>query len=122
MKKAGFLACTAVLLGVASSCSLGVVEGPAVTVGQGKGPPPHAPAHGYRPNHTYLYYPSSFVYFDVQRAVYFYAEDGNWTVAATLPGHIHIDVGEGVTLSLDTETPYAQFERHKAKYPPGRSK
>lgn len=122
MKKAGLLTCAAVLLGVASSCSVGVVEGPPAPPGRGMGPPPHAPAHGYRRNHAYLYYPSSFVYFDVQRRVYFYVADGNWTVAATLPAHIRIDVGEGVALSLDTDTPYARFEDHRAKYPPGRAK
>ncbi len=36
------------------------------------GPPAHAPAHGYRARHSYLYYPSSYVYFDITRKVYFH--------------------------------------------------
>ena len=28
------------------------------------GPPPHAPAHGYRAKYTYRYYPSCSVYYD----------------------------------------------------------
>ena len=35
------------------------------------GPPAHAPAHGYRAKHAYRYYPSSCVYFDASKKVYF---------------------------------------------------
>ena len=38
------------------------------------GPPPHAPAHGYRAKHTYRYYPDASVYFDISRKIYFYLE------------------------------------------------
>jgi hypothetical protein len=42
------------------------------------GPPPHAPAHGYRAKYSYRYYPSSYVYFDVSRKCYFYLDGDNW--------------------------------------------
>ena len=34
------------------------------------GPPPRAPAHGYRAKYTYHYYPSSCIYFDASRCLH----------------------------------------------------
>jgi hypothetical protein len=48
-------------------------------------PPPWAPAHGRRAKHLYRYYPSSQIYFDTGRGVYFFIKNGAWTVAASLP-------------------------------------
>jgi len=36
------------------------------------GPPPHAPAYGYRAKYQYRYYPSAGVYYDTYRQLYFY--------------------------------------------------
>ncbi|NIM99338.1 MAG: hypothetical protein GTO24_15065, partial [candidate division Zixibacteria bacterium] len=55
------------------------------------GPPPWAPAHGYRAKHGYYYYPSQYVYYDVKRGVYFYIEGDGWRVSGRLPSHIHLD-------------------------------
>ena len=38
-----------------------------------QGPPPWAPAHGYRAKYQYYYYPSSYVYFDTKKKLYFSA-------------------------------------------------
>ncbi len=49
--------------------------GQAVHKGENRGgPPPWAPAHGYRAKHRYRYYPSAEIYFDLGRGIYFYYE------------------------------------------------
>lgn len=86
------------------------------------GPPPHAPAHGYRAKHMYHYYPSAHVYYEPARGVYFYYENGNWRVGASLPAHIRISAGERVVIQMDSDRPYVDFEAHKKRYPPGQAK
>jgi hypothetical protein len=86
------------------------------------GPPPHAPAHGYRAKHTYYYYPDACVYFDISRKVYFYLEGDNWRMAASLPNRFQVRLGGHVTIELDSNRPYTHFHKHKKKYPPGQLK
>ncbi len=88
----------------------------------GKGPPPHAPAHGYREKYRYRYYPSAQVYFDVDRSVYFYFEDGGWRVSASLPRYFSVNLDGYVHIELDTDKPYMHFDEHRKKYPPGHLK
>lgn len=115
-------------LGACQSKSLGVQidEKPQpVVVARSKtkgGPPPHAPAHGYRAKHCYRYYPSCYVYFDVSRKCYFYLAGDGWKVSASLPGHMRVQLGDYVSIEMDTDRPYTQFEEHKKKYPPGQLK
>lgn len=90
-------------------------------VGKG-GPPPHAPAHGHRAKYTYRYYPSSCIYFDASRKVYFSLEGGDWTVSAFLPQEVRLQLGDYVTIEVDTDKPYTRFEEHRRKYPPGQLK
>ncbi len=108
------------VLVLAPSCSIGVWPKPR-TAGK-HGPPPHAPAYGWRRKHVYRYYPSVHVYFDIERELYFYMDGGSWQTGASLPADIHIDLGQAVVLSLDTAEPYVQFGKHKSKYPPGKLK
>jgi hypothetical protein len=86
------------------------------------GPPPHAPAHGYRAKHNYHYYPSAQVYFDISRRVYFYLDGDNWKMTVSLPTRFRIKLGEHVAIEMDSDKPYTQFEKHKKKYPPGQLK
>jgi hypothetical protein len=86
------------------------------------GPPPHAPAHGYRAKHRYHYYPSAQIYFDLSRKAYFYMEDAKWRMSVSLPEHLRVKLGDHVTIDLDTDRPYKYFEEHKKKYPPGQLK
>ena len=85
------------------------------------GPPRHAPAHGYR-RHAYVYYPSSYVYFDTTRKVYFYMTSGAWKMSVKLPSSVTINLREGVSMTLDTNSPHTYFSTHKKKYPPGQLK
>ena len=110
-----FLACS----GCAVQTGGVVVEEKAKPKG---GPPPHAPAHGYRAKHSYYYYPASYVYFDVKRKVYFYMEGSVWRTTVSLPERIRVKLGDYVTIDMDDDEPYREFETHKKKYPPGQMK
>jgi len=93
-------------------------QGQAATATPRHGPPPHAPAYGYRAKHQYLYYPDSEVYYDPGRELYFYLHrDGHWQAGAHLPGGIRIDVGEGVRIEVNSDAPYTEFEVHRKQYP-----
>jgi len=87
-----------------------------------QGPPPWAPAHGYRAKHHYYYYPGPQVYFDVGRKVYFYPFNGGWRVSAALPVGIHIDAHGYQVLDMDTDRPYVYHSGVVKKYPPGQLK
>jgi len=82
------------------------------------GPPSHAPAHGYRAKHKYKYYPSSSVYYDTGRGLYFYLKGDNWEVGASLPSKLKAGLGDSVTLELDTAKPYIHHSEHAVKYRP----
>ena len=86
------------------------------------GPPPHAPAHGYRAKHRYHYYPSAEVYFDISRKCYFYLSGGSWKMSVSLPDSLKVKIGDHVTIEMDTDKPYKKFKEHKKKYPPGQLK
>ena len=86
------------------------------------GPPPHAPAHGYRAKHNYRYYPSACVYFDISRKVYFHLVQGAWQISVSLPRALQLQLGNFVSIEMDTDKPYTKFKDHKRKYPPGQLK
>ncbi len=86
------------------------------------GPPPHAPAHGYRAKHEYRYYPSRSVYYDTDRGLYFYLKGKNWEVGASLPSSLRVELGDSVRIELDTDKPYIYHTEHAKKYPPGQMK
>jgi hypothetical protein len=87
-----------------------------------EGPPPHAPAHGYRAKHQYRYYPSCSVYYDYGRKIYFYVKGDHWEVGASLPSHLRIGLGDSVNIELDADKPYIHHAEHVKKYPPGQLK
>ena len=80
------------------------------------GPPPHAPAHGYRAKYAYRYYPSANAYYDVERKSYFYLEGNNWRVGVSLPDSLSVRLGNYVTIGMDSDKPYTSFEAHKRQY------
>lgn len=87
-----------------------------------KGPPPWAPAHGYRAKQKYLFFPDCPAYYDTDRGVYFYLEGDNWVVSVSLPDRLSLKAGTQVVLEIETDKPYLYYEDHKRKYPPGHSK
>ena len=81
------------------------------------GPPSHAKAYGHRAKYHYHYYPDSYIYFDINRSLYFYLENGSWAMAATLPSRLHVSLGDRVSLEMDIDRPYVKYDDHRAKYP-----
>ena len=92
------------------------------SIGQGKGkggPPPWAPAHGYRANTRHVYFPEHNFYFDVQKNVYIYLNGGNWQVGVRLPlifAGIDLKGATKVELELNTDTPQKYNADHIARY------
>jgi hypothetical protein len=87
------------------------------------GPPPHAKAHGLRAKYHYRYYPDTGVYFDTGRSVYFYlGSNGTWRMAVSLPRFLKVQLGDNVTIVMETDRPYSQYPDHKKKYPPKKNK
>ena len=86
------------------------------------GPPPHAKAHGYRAKHAYRYYPNARTYFDIDRKVYFYLQGDIWRMSVSLPTQLRVQLGDYVTIEMDSDKPYTRFKEHKRKYPPGQLK
>jgi hypothetical protein len=86
------------------------------------GPPPWAPAHGYRAKYRYHYYPSSSVYYDTGRKLYFYYDGGRWQVGLSLPTLLHIDINDYVSLEMGTDKPYKYHQEVVKRYPPGQKK
>jgi hypothetical protein len=81
------------------------------------GPPAHAPAHGYRAKHQYRYYPREQVYYDPGRQMFFYMDGSNWRVGASLPMSLQVNLAQFVTIEMEHEKPYLEFDKHKTKYP-----
>lgn len=86
------------------------------------GPPPWAPAHGYRAKFTYRYYPSSFVYFNIEKGVYFYLSNGVWINSYSLPPTISIVPDGYVILKMDVDKPYTFHKYVVKRHPPGLKK
>lgn len=86
------------------------------------GPPPWAPAHGYRAKHHYYYYPDARVYYDAGRKVYFYPVNGDWNMSAALPAGIQINRRDYTVLDMDTDKPYKYHSEVAKNYPPGQLK
>lgn len=95
---------------------------PTVVKAKKNGPPAHAPAHGYRSKRQYRYFPSSSVYYDADRCLYFYLSGSNWQVGASLPHDLRIRLGDSVSIEMDTDKPYVYNNQHKKQFPPGQMK
>jgi hypothetical protein len=109
------------MLAVTTGCRTGVGVGYRSAPPPSAGPPPWAPAHGYRAKHKYRYYRDAQVYFDTGRSLYFYLSGGTWRSSVRLPSHISI-AGSYVELDMDTDTPYKFHKDVKGHYPPGQMK
>lgn len=82
-----------------------------------RGPPPWAPAHGYRAKRGYYYYPGCNVYYRPDDRMWFYLEGDNWRVGAALPSHIRVDFNRSVSLEMDSDRPYSRHRDVAAYYP-----
>lgn len=123
-----------ILLGVALGSRIAWAQGGSVTVqwgdqgqegppekykkgGKKGGPPPHAPAHGYRAKHQYRYYPCCSTYYDADRGMWFYIKTGDWAIGASIPTGLKAQLGHYVNISMDTDRPYEFNDEHRKDYP-----
>ena len=89
---------------------------------QGKakgGPPPWAPAHGYRAKTRHIYFSDHNFYYDVQKGVYIYMNNGKWSIAVKLPttfAKVDLNKAVQVELELNTDSPQKYNADHKVKY------
>jgi surface antigen len=83
-------------------------------------PPPWAPAHGYPARHTYRYYPSHQVYYDIHRNIYFYSIGTHWRASRTPP--VHTRVEQTVIITMRTDRPYVYHSEVRKRYPPAPAK
>ncbi|WP_304516613.1 hypothetical protein [Cecembia rubra] len=89
-----------------------------------QGPPPWAPAHGYRAK-QHVYFPDYHVFYDARRSGYVYWNNGNWAFSASMPAFIaNIDLGNAriqvmsdIPLNARPEIYYDDYFRN---YPPRR--
>lgn len=80
------------------------------------GPRDNAPAYGHHSQYRYYYYPDAAVYYDPDRDLYFYLDDG-WRSAERLPIRFLRLLGDRVLLSMDSARPYSRYGEHRKAYP-----
>jgi hypothetical protein len=91
----------------------------------GGGPPPWAPAHGYRAKTRHVYFPDHNFYFDMQRGMYIYLNNGGWAVSASLPSFFSsVNLRSAVQIELDFsgDSPHRHNNDHRVKYKPKQGK
>lgn len=89
---------------------------PGQTKKHGGGPPPWAPAHGYRAKQKYRYYPQYNVYQDPASGLFFSFQAGAWIKGGLPAGLDPRNLGRGYTFEGDRDEPYRGNDVHKDKY------
>ena len=79
------------------------------------------PVLGFSQKYCYYYYPSSTVYYDVRRGLYFFAEQQGWLAAVRLPDYVKLNWHEAVCIESALDRPYLELQSHWMRYPPGES-
>lgn len=84
-----------------------------------QGPPPWAPAHGYRAKTKHIYFPDQNFYYDVEKSVYLHLENGKWSVSVTVSSiyaNINLGTARKVELEISGHTPYQYNKEHIVRY------
>ena len=68
--------------------------------------------------YLYRYYPSCSVYYDIHRRLYYYHEDNNWKISASLSNNLERKLGDYVKIDMDNDKPYIDHEKHVKEFPP----
>jgi hypothetical protein len=71
-------------------------------------PPGHAPAHGYRAKHRYVYYPERELYYAPESRLWFWMQGADWRVGANLPAPYQQYTSGGITIELGSERPFTE--------------
>ena len=86
------------------------------------GPPPWAPAHGYRAKTRYVYFTEHNFYYDNDRGVYIYMSGKNWEVSARIPDlfkNVNLTAEVKIDLDFSADNPQKYNADHKKKYKKG---
>lgn len=86
------------------------------------GPPPWAPAHGYRAKTRYTYFSEHNFYYDNSRGVYIHLRGKNWEISANIPDafkNVNLSTAVKVDLNYDADNPQKYNKDHKSKYGKG---
>lgn len=84
-----------------------------------QGPPPWAPAHGYRAKTRHIYFPQYNMYYDMNRSSYLYLNGSQWSVSASLPSiYVGINLGRAAQIQLNYGgyDPYRYNNVHVVEY------
>lgn len=87
----------------------------------GQGPPPWAPAHGFRAKTRYVYFPEYNFYFDLEKKVYIHFQAGKWNVSIELPsrlGNLNLRNASKFELELDVDNPQIYNAEHQMRFRP----
>ncbi len=85
-----------------------------------QGPPPWAPAKGYRAKTRYVYFKDYDVYYDHNKGVYITLSGKNWSVSTKLPAilsRVDLITAVKVDLDFDGDEPQKYHNDHTKKYP-----
>lgn len=82
-----------------------------------KGPPPWAPAHGFRRNRDYYYYPGTNVYYRPADRTWIYLDGRDWRVGVSLPTTVRVNFDRCVSLTMETDKPYEFHDKVRTWYP-----
>jgi len=86
------------------------------------GPPPWAPAHGYRAKTRYVYFTEHNFYYDNDRGVYIYMSGKNWEVSANIPDlfkNVNLSAEVKIDLDFSADDPQKYNADHRKKYKKG---
>lgn len=86
------------------------------------GPPPWAPAHGYRAKTRYVYFTEHNFYYDNDRGVYIYMSGKNWEVSAKIPDlfkNVNLTAEVKIDLDFSADNPQKYNVDHQKKYKKG---
>jgi len=81
-----------------------------------------SPLQGHRQKYLYRYYPSSSVYYDINRRLYFCPENDSWKIFALPPSALERKLGRYVEIETDNDKPYTDNDKHVKKFPAEDSK
>jgi len=76
---------------------------------------------GNRQMYSYRYYPTCSVYYDIDRGLYYYPEDDDWKISASLPSNLEKNLDDYVKIEMDTDKPYIEHKKHVQNFPPKES-
>jgi hypothetical protein len=84
------------------------------------GPPPWAPAHGYRHKTVYHYYQDCEVYHHAAAGNWIWLERGEWRSGGQLPRRLRRDLGPVVVIAVEGDRPWLRHQRIRHDHPPRR--